>query len=106
MRDVGVPVVPGSVTPLKTAGEVAKLARTLGYPVMLKAAAGGGGRGMRVVHKEPELEAAFTAAQGEAQAAFGDGRIYVERLLEGPRHVEIQILADRYGNVGHELRLA
>ncbi|MFI5279829.1 MAG: acetyl/propionyl/methylcrotonyl-CoA carboxylase subunit alpha [Gemmatimonadales bacterium] len=99
MRDVGVPVVPGSITPLKIAGEVAKLARTLGYPLLLKAAAGGGGRGMRVVRKEAELEGAFTAAQGEAQAAFGDGRLYVEKLLEGPRHIEIQILADQHGRV-------
>jgi acetyl-CoA carboxylase biotin carboxylase subunit len=99
MRDVGVPVVPGSVTPLKTAGDVAVLARTLGYPLLLKAAAGGGGRGMRVVRKESELEGAFTAAQGEAQGAFGDGRLYVERLLEGPRHIEIQVLADQHGRV-------
>ena len=99
MRDVGVPVVPGSVAPLKSAGEVAKLATTLGYPLLLKAAAGGGGRGMRVVRKESELEGAFTAAQGEAQGAFGDGRLYVERLLEGPRHVEIQLLADQHGRV-------
>jgi len=99
MRDVGVPVVPGSVAPLKSAGEVARLATTLGYPLLLKAAAGGGGRGMRVVRKESELEGAFAAAQGEAQGAFGDGRLYVERLLEGPRHIEIQVLADQHGRV-------
>jgi acetyl-CoA carboxylase biotin carboxylase subunit len=87
------------VDPLKSAAEVAKLARTIGYPLLLKAAAGGGGRGMRVVRREPELETAFAAAQGEAQSAFGDGRLYVERLLEGPRHIEIQVLADQHGRV-------
>ncbi|MFI5206668.1 MAG: acetyl/propionyl/methylcrotonyl-CoA carboxylase subunit alpha [Gemmatimonadales bacterium] len=99
MRDVGVPVVPGSVEPLRTPADVAKLVRTVGYPILLKAAAGGGGRGMRVVRAEAELEGAFAAAQGEAQSAFGDGRLYVERLLEGPRHIEIQVLADQHGRV-------
>jgi acetyl-CoA carboxylase biotin carboxylase subunit len=101
MRDVGVPVVPGTVEPLKTGAEAAKVAKTLGYPVLIKAAAGGGGRGMRVVRAEAELEGAFIAAQGEALKAFGDGRVYLERFLEGPRHVEIQVLADRHGRVIH-----
>jgi acetyl-CoA carboxylase biotin carboxylase subunit len=101
MRDVGVPVVPGTVEPLRTAADAAKTAKTIGYPILLKAAAGGGGRGMRVVRAEPELDGAFASAQGEALKAFGDGRIYLERFLEGPRHVEIQILADQHGRVVH-----
>jgi acetyl-CoA carboxylase biotin carboxylase subunit len=101
MRDVGVPVVPGTVEPLRTAADAAKTAKTIGYPILLKAAAGGGGRGMRVVRAEAELDGAFTSAQGEALKAFGDGRIYLERFLEGPRHVEIQVLADQHGRVVH-----
>jgi acetyl-CoA carboxylase, biotin carboxylase subunit len=99
MRDVGVPVVPGSVEAMKSPAEMAKLAHTIGYPVVLKATAGGGGRGMRVARAESELEAAFTAAQSESQQAFGDGRLYLERFLEGPRHIEIQVLADQHGRV-------
>jgi acetyl-CoA carboxylase biotin carboxylase subunit len=101
MRDVGVPVVPGMVEPVASAADAAKQARSIGYPLLIKAAAGGGGRGMRVVRAAAELEAALTAAQGEAQKAFGDGRIYLERYLEGPRHVEIQVLADTHGRVIH-----
>ncbi len=99
MRDVGVPVVPGTVESVRTVDAAAKAARTIGYPMLVKAAAGGGGRGMRVVRAETELAGAFEAAQGEAQKAFGDGRVYLERYLEGPRHVEIQILADQHGRV-------
>jgi acetyl-CoA carboxylase, biotin carboxylase subunit len=101
MRDVGVPVVPGTTEPVETPSAAAKVARTIGYPLLLKAAAGGGGRGMRVVRSEAEMEAAFIAAQGEAFSAFGDSRVYIERFLDGPRHVEIQILADRHGRVIH-----
>jgi len=99
MRDVGVPVVPGTVEPMRTTADVLKAVKPIGFPILLKAAAGGGGRGMRVVRSEAELEGAFAAARGEAEKAFGDGRIYVERYLEGPRHIEIQILADRHGRV-------
>ncbi|HWO87808.1 MAG TPA: acetyl-CoA carboxylase biotin carboxylase subunit [Gemmatimonadales bacterium] len=99
MREAGVPVVPGSVEPLDSAAAAAKAARTIGYPILLKAAAGGGGRGMRVIRTEEEIQNAFVAAQSEAFAAFGDQRIYLERYLEGPRHIEIQILADAHGRV-------
>ena len=101
MRDVGVPVVPGTVEPLETPAAAAKAARNVGYPLLLKAAAGGGGRGMRLVRSEAELENAFAAAQSEAFTAFGDSRVYIERFLEGPRHVEIQILADVHGRAIH-----
>jgi acetyl-CoA carboxylase biotin carboxylase subunit len=97
MRDVGVPVVPGTVEPVRTVADAVKAIRSVGYPVLLKAAAGGGGRGMRVVRSEAELESNFTAASSEAEKAFGDGRIYLERWLEGPRHIEIQVLADEHG---------
>ena len=97
MRDVGVPVVPGTVEAARTPADAIKAIRAIGYPILLKASAGGGGRGMRIVHREVELEGAFAAAQGEAEKAFGDGRIYLERYLEGPRHIEIQLLADHHG---------
>jgi acetyl-CoA carboxylase biotin carboxylase subunit len=94
---LGVPTVPGSRAPVGDTAEAQAIARDVGYPVLLKAAAGGGGRGMRVVRSASELPAAFTAARAEAEAAFGDGRLYVERFLERVRHVEIQVLADRFG---------
>ena len=101
MRDVGVPVVPGTTEPVETVAAAAKAARTTGYPLLLKAAAGGGGRGMRLVKSEAELDTAFAGAQSEAFTAFGDSRVYIERFLDGPRHVEIQILADRHGRAIH-----
>jgi acetyl-CoA carboxylase biotin carboxylase subunit len=94
-----VPVVPGTVDAVRDAGEAAAAASQFGYPVLLKAAAGGGGRGMRVVREPKELEAAFAAARREAQGAFGDDALYVEKYVEGPRHVEIQVLADAHGTV-------
>ncbi|MBV8520636.1 MAG: ATP-grasp domain-containing protein, partial [Acetobacteraceae bacterium] len=97
MRDVGVPVVPGTVEPVRTPEQAIQAIKTIGYPVLIKAAAGGGGRGMRIVRAESELAGAFEAAKSEAEKAFGDGRLYLERLLEGPRHIEIQILADQHG---------
>ncbi len=101
MVSVGVPVVPGTDAPLKSAKDARAFADQHGYPVLLKAAAGGGGKGMRLVRNADELEAAFRGASSEAKAAFGDGRIYVERYLERPRHIEVQILADRHGSVVH-----
>lgn len=101
VRQAGVPVPPGSDGPVATVEEARAVAERVGYPVLLKAAAGGGGKGMRTVRAPDELPTAFRLATGEALAAFGDGRLYLERLLEGVRHVEIQILADRYGNVIH-----
>jgi acetyl-CoA carboxylase biotin carboxylase subunit len=93
----GVPVVPGTTEALKDAGEAREVARRFGYPVLLKAAAGGGGKGMRIVREESELEASLRAARGESLKAFGDDAVYVEKYIDGPRHVEIQVLADRYG---------
>ena len=95
----GVPVVPGTTEALADAGEAEKLARTFGYPVLLKAAAGGGGKGMRVVTDPGDLAAAFAAAQREAKGAFGDDAIYLEKFIARPRHVEIQVLADSHGKV-------
>ncbi len=95
----GVPVVPGSPGPVGTRAEASRLARELGYPLMLKAAAGGGGKGMRVVRNEAELEAAWDLTRGESKAAFGDDRVFLERFIERPRHVEAQILADDSGRV-------
>jgi acetyl-CoA carboxylase, biotin carboxylase subunit len=101
MIDAGVPVVPGVAEPLADAAAAAEAASQFGYPVLLKAAAGGGGKGMRVVHAEDELERALNAARNEAQAAFGDSSVYLEKYLDRPRHIEIQVLADGHGNVLH-----
>jgi acetyl-CoA carboxylase biotin carboxylase subunit len=101
MERAGVPVVPGSKQPLADAGAAREASRVIGYPVLLKAAAGGGGKGMRRVEAEADLESAWEAAQREAQASFSDPRIYVEKLLENPRHIEFQILADEQGNIIH-----
>ena len=101
MIDANVPVVPGTAQALVDAAEARRVAAEIGYPVLLKAAAGGGGKGMRIVRGEDEIEKAFDAAGNEAQAAFGDRSVYVEKYLEGPRHIEIQLLADRHGNTLH-----
>ena len=101
MIDAGVPVVPGTKEALADAAEARRVAGEIGYPVLLKAAAGGGGKGMRVVKAEDEIERAFDAAGNEAQAAFGDRSVYIEKYLEGPRHIEIQLLADRQGTTLH-----
>jgi acetyl-CoA carboxylase biotin carboxylase subunit len=98
MQAAGVPVVPGTATPLRD-HEAKREAKRLGYPVLLKAVAGGGGKGMRLVTGDAEVESAFQAAKREAQKAFGDGGIYIEKYLERPRHIEIQILADHRGRV-------
>ena len=97
----GVPVLPGSGEPLASLDEARRTAAEVGYPVMLKAAAGGGGRGMRVVRAASELEKSFATASSEAEKAFGDGSIYLERFLEEPRHIEFQVFGDRHGNVIH-----
>jgi len=101
MEAVGVPTVPGSKGLLSGVDEAYKLADDIGYPVIIKATAGGGGRGMRLVEKADNLEKMFKAAQGEAEAAFGNDGLYMEKFIKNPRHVEIQILADRSGNVVH-----
>ena len=92
------PRVPGSVTGLADVAEALRLAAGIGYPVMLKAAAGGGGKGMRAVTRADELAAAFTAASSEAERSFGSGEMYLEKLIERPRHIEIQLMADEHGN--------
>jgi acetyl-CoA carboxylase, biotin carboxylase subunit len=94
-----VPVVPGTTEPLRDAGQARDVAREFGLPVLLKAAAGGGGRGMRVVRAESELASSLEAARREAAGAFGDDAVYVEKYIEGPRHVEVQVLADAHGTV-------
>ena len=101
MERVGVPTVPGSKGLLISVEEAFKLADQIGYPVIIKATAGGGGRGMRLVEKSDTLEKMFKAAQGEAEAAFGNDGLYMEKFIKKPRHVEIQILADKAGNIIH-----
>ena len=101
VKAAGVPVVPGSDGPVATVDEARAIADQIGFPVLLKATAGGGGKGMRTVRTADELATAFRMASSEAQSAFGDGTLYVEKLLEGVRHVEIQVLADRHGNTIH-----
>jgi acetyl-CoA carboxylase biotin carboxylase subunit len=97
----GVPVLPGSREPLADSEEARRLAAEVGYPVILKAAAGGGGRGMRIVTAESEIEGQFATAGEEAQKAFGDGRIYLEKYLAEPRHIEFQVFGDLHGKVIH-----
>lgn len=101
MRKAGVPVIPGSDGVVETLEEAREIANEIGYPIMLKAAAGGGGKGMRMVNDESELENAWQTARAEAEAAFGNPALYIEKFIERPRHIEIQILADEYGNVIH-----
>ncbi len=101
MREAGMPILPGSPDMVSDEGSAAQIAESIGYPVLLKAAFGGGGRGMRIVRKGDDLGEAFRQAGSEAQNAFGDGSLYLEKFIESPHHVEIQILADRHGNVIH-----
>jgi acetyl-CoA carboxylase biotin carboxylase subunit len=101
MEAAGVPVVPGTGRPVADLDAARTASDEIGYPVLLKAAAGGGGKGMRTVAAAKELESAFGAARREAEGAFSDGRIYIEKLLERPRHIEIQVLADAHGRVIH-----
>ena len=102
MKEAGVPCVPGSDGPLpEDAHECQRIARQVGYPVIIKASAGGGGRGMRVVHTEAHLHNALQLTRQEAQTAFGDATVYLEKFLENPRHIEIQVIADQHGNAIH-----
>ena len=101
MIDAGVPVVPGTQQPLQDVGEACRVCREIGFPVMLKASMGGGGKGMRLIHKEEEVEEAYNAARSESLSSFGDDTVYLEKYVEGPHHIEFQILGDNYGNVVH-----
>ncbi|HEY6466632.1 MAG TPA: acetyl-CoA carboxylase biotin carboxylase subunit [Candidatus Acidoferrales bacterium] len=98
-REVGVPTVPGTLEPVANADVALSAAKGIGFPIVLKAVAGGGGKGMRMVEREDDLAAAFRDASSEAQNAFGDGRLYLEKYLNHPRHIEIQILGDQHGNM-------
>ncbi|MFM8819663.1 MAG: acetyl-CoA carboxylase biotin carboxylase subunit [Phenylobacterium sp.] len=101
VRDAGIPVVPGSDGAVTTEEEAFAAAREIGFPVLIKAAAGGGGRGMKVARTEEDLAEAVSTARAEARAAFGDDAVYLERYLQGPRHIELQVIADSFGNVCH-----
>ncbi len=101
MKAAGVPTVPGSEGLLKDVGDAKKIAKKMGYPVMIKATAGGGGKGMRAVLKEEQMEELYNSAVKEASAAFGNGAMYMEKLIQEPRHIEIQIVGDQYGKACH-----
>ena len=101
MASLGVPLVPGSPGAVADLTEAAAVAATIGYPVLIKAAAGGGGRGMKVAHTADELDEAWRVARAEARAAFGNDAVYIEKYLDRPRHIELQVLADSHGNVVH-----
>ena len=100
-QKVGVPIVPGTENALSGLDEATRFCRESGYPVMIKASAGGGGRGLRVIRSEPELAPSFEASSREALAAFGDGSLFIERYIERPHHIEFQVLADKHGTVVH-----
>ncbi len=101
VSDLGLPVVPGSDGPVPTLEEAEKVARDIGYPVLIKAAAGGGGKGMKVARNPEQLREAYQLARGEARAAFGNDEVYIEKYLGKPRHIEIQLLGDEHGNCVH-----
>lgn len=101
MIEAGVPVTPGSDGIVENIEKAKELANKFGYPIMIKASAGGGGRGIRIVREENDLEEAYNSAKSEAKVAFGDDRIYMEKVIENARHIEVQILADEYGNAIH-----
>lgn len=101
MRDLGVPVVPGSDGAVDSLEDARTVAQSVGYPVLIKASAGGGGRGMKVAQDPSEIDQAFQTARGEARAAFGDDAVYIEKFVAEPRHIEVQVMADTHGNVIH-----
>jgi acetyl-CoA/propionyl-CoA carboxylase biotin carboxyl carrier protein len=101
MKEAGVPIIPGTTAPVTSAEEVVRLGAEIGYPLIIKAAAGGGGKGMKLVYEPDEAERAFASAEREGLKYFADAAVYVERFLEDPRHVEVQVLADGHGNVIH-----
>ena len=97
----GVPIIPGSDGPIENEKEAIKIAQKIGFPVIIKAVAGGGGRGMRIAHNAVSFAKEFQSARLEATKAFGNGALYVEKYLENPRHIEFQVLADKHGNIIH-----
>jgi len=101
MQKVGLPIVPGSTSIIKNKEEAIKTSKAIGYPVIIKAAAGGGGKGMRICHNDLTLVSSLMTAQAEADANFGNPNVYIEKYIEKPRHIEIQILGDRYGHIIH-----
>ncbi len=101
MKEHGVPIVPGTTEPIEDENELLRIAAEIGYPVMLKAAAGGGGKGMRKIDSENELIEGFNRAKSEAIKAFGNGAVYIEKFIENPKHIEVQIIADKHGNYRH-----
>jgi acetyl-CoA carboxylase biotin carboxylase subunit len=101
IQELGVPVVPGSDGAVETLDEARAVAKGIGYPVLIKASAGGGGRGMKVAQSPADIDQAFQTARGEAQAAFGDDSVYMEKFVAKPRHIEVQVMADSHGNVVH-----
>ncbi len=101
MKEADVPVVPGLTDPVDDAAAVRKAAAEIGYPIAIKASAGGGGKGIRICHDPSQIETAFRTASGEALASFGDGRVYLERYLDEPRHIEVQVMFDNHGNGVH-----
>ncbi len=101
MKKAGVPVIEGSEGALKNIDEAKKLAKVIGYPVVVKASAGGGGRGMRVVEKEEDMEVSFLSAESESITVFGDGTLYLEKFIKDPRHIEVQVIGDAYGDAIH-----
>src|ERR1051325_11159528 len=100
-HEAGVTTVPGYLDTIPDAEKAVTIAREIGYPVMIKASAGGGGKGMRIAHTDPELRDGFSGAQHEARSSFGDDRVFLEKYIEEPRHIEIQVLGDAHGNIVH-----
>jgi acetyl-CoA carboxylase biotin carboxylase subunit len=101
VRKVGVPIVPGSDGPVDNEGEAVRVARKIGYPVIIKAVGGGGGRGMRIAHNDVSFAKEFHVARGEAEKAFGNGKVYIEKYIERPRHIEFQVMGDSHGHIVH-----
>jgi len=101
MKKAGLPIIPGSIDVIKNKEEALKTAKAIGYPVIIKAAAGGGGKGMRICHNDLTLISSLMTAQAEAEANFGNPNVYIEKYIEKPRHIEIQILGDKYGHIVH-----
>ncbi len=101
MKNAGVPIVPGSDGPVETMEEALSEAERIGFPLLVKASSGGGGRGMRIIRSKDEVESLVSAAKMEAKAAFGDDTVYMERFVENPKHIEFQILADQHGSIVH-----